>query len=264
MSTAATQDVSVAQVEIEMEPLEVRWMHTGAKHLSLPTAPITAAETAYKAFSMDESDRIEAEWEKLSERQQAKVVRQWGRGDGEWSPKERSVGTKGKGEDNEQDEKAVKELQEADEAADPATPAASEASLPDSPEDKAEVYKSIIERARTDPSKLDEVHGVPVAQVSVAPTMLTAGLAVRGRPRHAVAAPRLLASERPARARPPRHMVRRERDAALLVGPRRRAGEGVPEGSALAADVQGRTVRRACPVLQGRREAQVRAAEAIR
>ncbi|KLT41457.1 hypothetical protein CC85DRAFT_247655 [Cutaneotrichosporon oleaginosum] len=144
-----------------MEPLEVRWMHTGAKHLSLPTAPITAAETAYKAFSMDESDRIEAEWEKLSKKTQAKIVREWGRGDGEWSLKERSVGTKAKGEDNEQ---AIKE---ADEADDPPTPAASEASLPDSPEDKAEVYKSIIERTRTDPTQLDQVHGVPVSQDSL-------------------------------------------------------------------------------------------------
>lgn len=167
MSTDATQDVSLTQEEIEMEPLEVRWMHTGAKHMSLPTAPITAAETAYKAFSMDESDRIEAEWEILSEKQQAKVVRQWGRGDGEWSPKERSVGTKGKGKDN---EKAVKEADEADEADDPPTPAASEASLPESPEDKAEVYKSIIERTRSAPSKLDEVHGVPVSQVGSEPT----------------------------------------------------------------------------------------------
>ncbi|BEI91743.1 uncharacterized protein CcaverHIS019_0405630 [Cutaneotrichosporon cavernicola] len=151
-----TQEAATAQEHVEMERLEVRWMHTGAKHLSLPIAPITAVETAYKAFSMDESNRIEIEWEKLSERQQAKIIRQWGSGDGEWSPKERSLDIRPK----KVGQKAVKDADEADDHV-------SEAPSPQSSADKAEVYKSIIERARTDPTKLDVVHGVPVAQDSL-------------------------------------------------------------------------------------------------
>ncbi|GMK59318.1 hypothetical protein CspeluHIS016_0703330 [Cutaneotrichosporon spelunceum] len=161
MSTDATQAAAVVEEEVEMAPLEVRWMHTGAKQMSLPTAPIIGTDTAYKPFSMDESNRINVEWEKLSDREQAKIIRQWGSGDGEWSPKERSLSSKSKGKG---DQKTAKE---ADEADDPATPAESEAPVPETPEDKAQAYKSIIERARTDPTRLDTVKGVPVGQDSL-------------------------------------------------------------------------------------------------
>lgn len=157
MSTDATQEQPLSVAKLKMEPLEVRWMHTGTKHLALPTAPITAVESAYKAFSVDESDRIERGWEVLPKEQRAKIERRWARGDGEWSAQTTTGGRKESGED-------TKEIDEGP-APDPETPPASDESVPDSPEDKAEIYKSIIERARSDPSKLDAIHGVPVSQV---------------------------------------------------------------------------------------------------
>lgn len=159
MSTVATQDQPLSLAKVEMEPLEVRWMHTGTKQLALPTAPITAAETAYKAFSVDESDRIERAWESLTSDQRKSVERKWGRGDGEWSQQMTTAGQREPGADANQVE---------EDAGDPETPPASEGSIPESPEDKAEIYKSIIERARSDPSKLDAIHGVPVSQVCMA------------------------------------------------------------------------------------------------
>lgn len=162
MSTDATQDKPTSVEVTEMPSLEVRWMHTGAKHLALPTAPITAAETAYKAFSMDESDRIEKAWEVLSAEEKKKIVNEWGLGDGEWSQQMIAARSREKGEDSPEDE----------EFSDPPTPGGSVASEPETPQDKAEIYKSVIERARNDPSKLDAIHGVPVSQVSSAPKQL--------------------------------------------------------------------------------------------
>lgn len=68
-----------------------RWMHAGAGHLALPINPITAATTTYKAFTPDESLRIDAAWDGLREEERLRAVADWGRCDGEGAVKRKPV-----------------------------------------------------------------------------------------------------------------------------------------------------------------------------
>lgn len=153
---------STAVVEVEMPPLEIRWAHTGTKQLALPTAPISGLDSNFKAFSADESDRIEKAWQALpAERRQA-IVAMWGKGDGEWSQgskkeqkRARKAAKKASGKST-----PANSVNSASESEGPAPPANEEL-------EKDEEYKSIIEKAQNDPSRLDSVEGVPVSQVSI-------------------------------------------------------------------------------------------------
>lgn len=63
--------------------LDIRWVHAGALHLSLPLSPITTASHTYKAFSLSESERIEQRWNSLPTDQQNRFIQEWGQGEGE-------------------------------------------------------------------------------------------------------------------------------------------------------------------------------------
>lgn len=63
--------------------LDVRWVHAGAQQLNLLPIPITSASNSFKAFSKNESSRIELRWQSTSESERLKAIKSWGRNDGE-------------------------------------------------------------------------------------------------------------------------------------------------------------------------------------
>lgn len=80
--------MSDTQAELQHETLpqpelDFRWVHTGAQHLDLLPTPITTAATAYKAFSPEESRRIEAAWNDMTPSARQKAIDEWGKKEGE-------------------------------------------------------------------------------------------------------------------------------------------------------------------------------------
>lgn len=152
--------MAVAAADEIMPPLEVRWAHTGTKQLALPTAPVSGLDASFKAFSADESDRIEAAWQAMSADERRAIVNLWGKGDGEWSEDPKKTAKKVP--------KTVKKPAGDKKAqAGAASGTESEAvSVDEEVLEKNEQYKSIIEKAQNDSSRLDTVKGVPVSQVS--------------------------------------------------------------------------------------------------
>lgn len=66
--------------------LDYRWVHAGAQHLDLLPTPITTASTSYKAFSADESRRIEEAWQVLEIKKRRRAIAEWGQTEGEGAP----------------------------------------------------------------------------------------------------------------------------------------------------------------------------------
>jgi hypothetical protein len=64
----------------EIPWLEFRWMHGGAQHMDLPTAPITSQAINYVPFSTSENQRLEEAYQQLSEEQKNEVGRVSGKG----------------------------------------------------------------------------------------------------------------------------------------------------------------------------------------
>lgn len=170
---------------IPAPPLDFRWVHTGTKQLQLPTIPITVADAIYQPFSNDENKRIEDTWMKKSSEERKAIVEQWGKEDGEWGRKSRAHKKEEKEKVKDKSEKlgrdkrdSLKEIRSPESGS--STPMTSDGEMEEMSSDK--MYKSIIERAQSDPTRLDVVDGVPVSQVSVHMTRLIPGLAFRGRP----------------------------------------------------------------------------------
>lgn len=149
-------------------PLDVRWVHAGAQHLDLLPSPITSVSTTYKAFSQEESDRIEDRWDSMSRDDRARVIKDWGAGEGEGAPKDRKNGgpsdrrasinsTKSNGERHpvdaiptEQEQPGMEVIQSGEEQS----------------RDSESEYRDIVARAQREHEDLELVSGVPVSQVS--------------------------------------------------------------------------------------------------
>lgn len=71
---------SIAEDDTEIPWLEFRWMHGGAQHMDLPTAPITTQTINYVPFSASENIRLEEAYQKLSEEEKTEVGRISGKG----------------------------------------------------------------------------------------------------------------------------------------------------------------------------------------
>jgi hypothetical protein len=149
-------------------PLDARWVHAGAQHLDLLPSPITSVSTTYKAFSQEESDKIEDRWDSMSRDDRARVVKDWGAGEGEGAPKDRKNGgpsdrrssinsTKSNGERHpvdaiptEEDRPGTEVIQSGEEQT----------------RDSGSEYRDIVARAQREHEDLELVSGVPVSQVS--------------------------------------------------------------------------------------------------
>ncbi|RSH95396.1 hypothetical protein EHS25_000483 [Saitozyma podzolica] len=204
-------------------PLDARWVHAGAQHLDLLPSPITSVSTTYKAFSQEESDKIEDRWDSMSRDDRARVVKDWGAGEGEGAPKDRKNGgpsdrrssinsTKSNGERHpvdaiptEEDRPGTEVIQSGEEQT----------------RDSGSEYRDIVARAQREHEDLELVSGVPVSQPP----------------------PRLLGAHGGESVGSPRHLVCDGRDKALLVGARRGAREGISVSSKRlsASDVIGRS-----------------------
>lgn len=72
--------MSITEDDTEIPWLEFRWMHGGAQHMDLPTAPITTQTINYVPFSASENVRLEEAYQKLSEEERREVGRVSGKG----------------------------------------------------------------------------------------------------------------------------------------------------------------------------------------
>lgn len=122
-----------------------RWMHAGAGHLALPINPITATSTTYKAFSPDESARIEEAWIGLSDAERDKAIAAWGRGDGEGAIKQKVQPEQPVPDDPEM----IRSGQE-------------------QKEDPEVLYKDMMAKVQAE-EDLETIRGVPVSQVKHPP-----------------------------------------------------------------------------------------------
>jgi hypothetical protein len=169
---------------LPIPPLDVRWVHAGAQHLDLLPTPITALNLAYKAFSEDESLRIEERWLSLDENERKNAVEEWGSTEGEGAParnkvkdaKEKEKETNAEKEKEKNKPKNVLssqlrpgEVQDRLEGKLPETEevvSGQEQVRPEEGENgKDTKYREIIRKLQKD-TDLELVQGVPVSQVS--------------------------------------------------------------------------------------------------
>lgn len=169
---------------LPIPPLDVRWVHAGAQHLDLLPTPITALNPAYKAFSFDESARIEERWISLEEKERKDAVEEWGSTEGEGAPvrnkvKEAKDKERAKSAEREKEKNKPKnihssqlrhgEVQDRLEGKLPETEevmSGQEQAQPEEGENGKDIkYREIIRKLQKD-QDLEKVYGVPVSQVS--------------------------------------------------------------------------------------------------
>ena len=79
----ASEEAALEHETLPIPELDFRWVHTGAQYLDLLPTPITTAATIYKAFSPDESRRIQEAWDALTPEERQKAILDWGTKEGE-------------------------------------------------------------------------------------------------------------------------------------------------------------------------------------
>ena len=160
---------------LPLPDIDFRWLHAGAQHLDLLPTPITTASTTYKAFSLEESIRIEEAWWNISEAERRKAVTEWGITEGEGAPakviekkKEKETGPKDKerrgsgGSTSSEDHIIADHLNrgQPDEDALHAAEALAK-------EDGHGAYQDLMQKAQKEYEQLELIAGIPVSQVSV-------------------------------------------------------------------------------------------------
>ena len=138
---------------------DFRWVHAGAQHLDLLPTPITTTATTYKAFSPDESGRIEEAWLALSAEERTEAITEWGNNEGEGAP----------GKVEEKAKVAEKEIGEQKEAVRGTSPENMDMEIMSGEEQRKESaekgYQSPMTRTLKEYDDLEVIHGVPVSQV---------------------------------------------------------------------------------------------------
>lgn len=152
--------------------LDYRWVHAGAQHLDLLPTPVTSAATAYKAFSPDESERIEERWESMEDEERRQAVREWGASEGEGAPKPKpppapktDKTTKPRSSslsNKEREERKEGKVPEKEEIM-----SGQEQAVPEEQDKVTAKYKEFMANITKDYDKLETVVGVPVSQVSI-------------------------------------------------------------------------------------------------
>lgn len=156
---------------LEHEPLPIpeldyRWVHTGSQYLDLLPTPITTAATAYKAFSPDESFRIESAWNAYTPEERQKSIHDWGRKEGE------GFATPATKKDKEKERRgsnaSVKSVNSTNNAKheEGEVIRSGEEQPHDDEKDSAGKYKDIMAKAQQEYENLELISGVPVSQVS--------------------------------------------------------------------------------------------------
>lgn len=216
---------------LPMPELDYRWVHTGSQYLDLLPTPITTAATIYKAFSPDESRRIQEAWDAFTPEERQKAIHDWGRKEGEGFA---TPATKGKEKDKEKEKErrgsnvSARSVREGEEVV------RSGEELPNGDEkDSDGNYKDFLATAQQEYENLELISGVPVSQVSsfylnlLSRGALMIGLAFRGIPKVSLAPSCILGACWSTCISPQRLMVRYRRDQTLFLGFRRGAREGL-------------------------------------
>ena len=237
---------------LPLPQIDFRWLHAGAQHLDLLPTPITTTSTTYKPFSLEESNRIEEEWWTISEADRRKAVFEWGNTEGEGAPtkvnekeQEKEFESKGKerrgsgasdsfkGDDHNVAEHANRgvPVEEASHAAE---------GLAQMKGDGHGTYQDLMQKAQKEYEQLELIAGIPVSQVSL--TALTSnmyrpilllGLLIRSFIVDVIITPGILGTHRPQSVGAEGKLVRRRRNATMLLGARGGDRERVSVGAYL-------------------------------
>lgn len=177
---------------LPLPELDFRWVHAGAQHLDLLPTPITTASTSYKAFSYDESLRIEEAWWTLTEGNRRTAVLQWGLEEGEGAPAKvnakKEAQTKEKEKEKEKEKSKEKERRDSGLRAQPLSPIhpidehtnglpeleALRSGGEQTQEESADGgYKDLMQKVQKEYEDLELIAGVPVSQVGPPPVCET-------------------------------------------------------------------------------------------
>jgi hypothetical protein len=137
--------------------LDFRWVHAGSQHLDLPIVPVTAASTSYKAFTADESSRIEQHWESISSTEKHAIIDEWGKTEGELAPAKAPL--------KKSKEKERRGSTASARSAHDGEILRSGEEQPHDEVDRDGHYKDIMLKAQREYENLELISGVPVSQV---------------------------------------------------------------------------------------------------
>jgi hypothetical protein len=166
--------VKMADIKVEgalehetlpMPELDYRWVHTGSQYLDLLPTPITTAATIYKAFSPDESRRIQEAWDAFTPEERQKAIHDWGRKEGEGFA---TPATKSKGVEKDKDKDKEKERRGSNVSSRSVEgePIRSGEEQPKEDEKDGDGrYKDFLAQAQQEYENLELIAGVPVSQV---------------------------------------------------------------------------------------------------
>ncbi|KAK4686894.1 hypothetical protein P7C73_g3228, partial [Tremellales sp. Uapishka_1] len=155
--------------------LDIRWVHAGAQYLDLLPTPITTASTAYKAFSEDESARIEERWNAMTVAEQRNTINQWGteEGEGNHGKQKKAKEKEKKDIDKSSSGSAISAAASEHHAEDGGVPDAeiikSGQEIPnvEEKEDEQKSYKDVMNKFREEYEDFELIAGVPVSQDSL-------------------------------------------------------------------------------------------------
>jgi len=150
---------------LPMPELDYRWVHTGSQYLDLLPTPITTAATIYKAFSPDESRRIQEAWDAFTPEERQKAIHDWGRKEGEGFA---TPATKSKGVEKDKDKDKEKERRGSNVSSRSVEGEPIRSGEEQSKEDEKDgdgKYKDFLAQAQQEYENLELIAGVPVSQV---------------------------------------------------------------------------------------------------
>jgi hypothetical protein len=164
----AVPEVVLEHETLPMPELDYRWVHTGSQYLDLLPTPITTAATIYKAFSPDESRRIQEAWDAFTPEERQKAIHDWGRKEGEGfaTPATKARDTKDKEKEKEKERRGsnVSHRSVGDEEA----VRSGEEQPREDEKDGDGKYKDFLAAAQQEYENLELISGVPVSQVGLA------------------------------------------------------------------------------------------------
>jgi len=148
---------------LPMPELDYRWVHTGSQYLDLLPTPITTAATIYKAFSPDESRRIQEAWDAFTPEERQKAIHDWGRKEGEGFA---TPATKSKGVEKDKNKDKERRGSNVSSRSVEGEPIRSGEEQPkDDEKDGDGKYKDFLAQAQQEYENLELIAGVPVSQV---------------------------------------------------------------------------------------------------
>ena len=163
MAEPKVEEAALEHETLPMPELDYRWVHTGSQYLDLLPTPITTAATIYKAFSPDESRRIQEAWDAFTPEERQKAIHDWGRKEGEGFA---TPATKSKGVEKDKDKDKERRGSNVSARSVEGEPIRSGEEIPKEDEKDGDgKYKDFLTQAQQEYENLELISGVPVSQV---------------------------------------------------------------------------------------------------